>query len=175
MSRALALLVLVPLLAACTQAPAVDAASLQALSVMNAKIPAEGLVTAGQLTQTQAEVLEASGYRTFINLRPADEPGTGWEERWAEGRGIAFIRLPVAGGAGVTVENARRLGELMDAAEGPVVVYCGSGNRVGALLALEAHFVEGRSKEDALAYGLSAGLTRLEPRVRELLELPADG
>ena len=41
-----------------------------------------------------------------------------------------------------------------------------------SLLALKAHFVDGQSAEDALQFGLDAGMTRLEPWVRELLELP---
>jgi hypothetical protein len=51
------------------------------------------------------------------------------------------------------------------------MVHCASGNRVGALLALRANRLEGASPEDALELGLDAGLTRLEPAVREALGL----
>ncbi len=52
----------------------------------------------------------------------------------------------------------------------PVLVHCGSGNRVGAIHALGAHYIDGQSIDDALVVGRSTGLTGFEPRVRELLE-----
>ena len=47
--------------------------------------------------------------------------------------------------------------------------HCGSGNRVGALWALYRAEVEGKSVEEAIADGKTAGLTKLEPVVREIL------
>jgi len=40
------------------------------------------------------------------------------------------------------------------------------------MLALEQAQVEGKDPQEALAVGLAAGLTHLEPKVRELLNLP---
>jgi hypothetical protein len=54
-----------------------------------------------------------------------------------------------------------------------VALYCASGNRVGALLALAAARHEELPPEQALQLGLDAGLTRLEPALRERLGLPA--
>ena len=51
----------------------------------------------------------------------------------------------------------------------PVLVHCGSGNRVGALLALQKS-QEGADVEAAVAYGKEGGLTRLEEHVRKLLQ-----
>jgi len=48
------------------------------------------------------------------------------------------------------------------------LLHCGSGNRVGALLAL-LKSSQGASDEAALEYGISAGLTGLEPVVRARL------
>ncbi len=125
--------------------------------------------------ETSPFILFLGEHRTFINLRPVDESGTGWEEEFAGAERIDFIRIPVAGAAGVTRMNAVRLaGALEDAGPDPAIVYCGSGNRVGALLALKANLVDGKTAEDALAFGERAGLTRLAPVVRELLDLPAE-
>ena len=55
----------------------------------------------------------------------------------------------------------------------PVLLHCGSGNRVGALLALAAFHVDGRPADAALQYGLDSGLTRLEPVVRDHLSAAA--
>lgn len=150
-------------------APDTDARA-QALGILNLARPAPGLLTAGQLDEAQFLALVELGYATLINLRPADEAGTGWEEALAEARGIDFRRLPVAGAAGVTRENAQRLAtELETASADGVVIYCASGNRVGALLALKAHHLDGLDVEAALAFGRAAGMTRLEPKVRALL------
>jgi hypothetical protein len=49
------------------------------------------------------------------------------------------------------------------------LLHCGSGNRVGALLALRES-QDGADDESALEYGRSAGLTKLEPVVIKRLE-----
>jgi len=150
-------------------------AEIAALRITNARMPAPGLLTGGQINREQMTALKSLGYRTFITLRPADEAGTGWEEEAARTEGVAFERIPVAGEADVTRANAGRLAAaLREAGGGHAVVYCASGNRVGALLALQAHYVDGRGPGEALAFGRDAGLTRLEPKVREMLGLPAD-
>ena len=73
-----------------------------------------------------------------------------------------------AGTDGVTFENSSKLEEYLASFDGPVVVHCGGGNRVGALLALRQS-QKGDDDETAVAYGKKGGLTRLEPKVREVL------
>lgn len=143
------------------------------LGILNARVPAARLLTAGQITPEQMTVLHEIGYDTFISLRTADEQGAGWEEEAAGATGVHFIRIPIAGAAGISRENAEKLAQQMPATPtGRTVIYCASGNRVGALLALKAHFVDGLPAPEALSFGLAAGLTRLEPVVREQLGLP---
>jgi hypothetical protein len=48
-------------------------------------------------------------------------------------------------------------------------LHCASGNRAGALLALHAFYIEGTTKEDALARGEAAGLTNLRDAVEARL------
>jgi hypothetical protein len=48
-------------------------------------------------------------------------------------------------------------------------MHCGSGNRVGAVLALRQS-LNGASDEESIQYGKDAGLTRLEDVVRERLD-----
>lgn len=50
-----------------------------------------------------------------------------------------------------------------------MIVHCGSGNRVGALFALRAFHDEGYDLESAMEKGGLAGLTKLEPYVRQCL------
>ncbi len=150
-------------------------AAVASLKIPNARMPAPGLLTGGQPSREQIASLRDQGFRAFISLRPADESGAGWEEEFAESAGVEFHRIPIAGPADLTRENAGRLAALLeDAAGAPAALYCGSGNRVGALLALKAHLVDGESAGDALAFGKAAGLTRLEPAVREILGAGAE-
>lgn len=129
----------------------------------------KGLVCAGQISESQMDFLKDKGVRTFVSLRVATEGGAGWEEAYAQGKGINFTRVEIAGAGGITVDAAKRLHATLNEAEGPVVLYCGSSNRVGALLGIAAHHMEGASKEEALKLAQSAGLTKLEPVFREVL------
>lgn len=147
-------------------------ADVMSLGITNVRKPSDRLVTGGQLTQEQMMALQEQGYVNFISLRPVAEEGAGWEEEFAATRELSFTRIPVAGAAGVSREAAERLAEVLGSSDSGAVVYCKSGNRVGALLALKAHFVDGQNPEDALQFGLDAGMTSLEPLVRDLLELP---
>jgi protein tyrosine phosphatase (PTP) superfamily phosphohydrolase (DUF442 family) len=85
---------------------------------------------------------------------------------------MAYERVPVQGDADLDLASARALDALLDdRARYPVAIVCASGNRVGALLAVRAFWLEGSNPETALALGRAAGLTRLEPTVRLLLGL----
>jgi protein tyrosine phosphatase (PTP) superfamily phosphohydrolase (DUF442 family) len=86
---------------------------------------------------------------------------------------MRYVHIPVAGADGLTRENVELLHSALAEArdEGPVLLHCGSGNRIGALLALRAAWIEGSDPYTALQYGLGTGLTGLEPKTRELLGL----
>jgi uncharacterized protein (TIGR01244 family) len=154
---------------ATAQAPAIGSLFTPALGLLNEARPAPGLITSGQPTEAQFAALPAAGVAAVIHLRPTTEKGTGWEEAKAKDLGLAFVRLPIDGAKDVTEANARKLAELLAGAKGPVLLSCGSSNRCGALLALKAFHVDGKSKDEALAFGRSGGLKALEPTVAGLL------
>ncbi|RMH12103.1 MAG: hypothetical protein D6701_14000 [Gemmatimonadetes bacterium] len=155
---------------AALEATPVDASALEALGVRNARQPVPGLITSGQPTPEQLEALRELGVTRFISLRWPEESGAGWEEARSEAEGFVFTRLPIAGADGLTREHVERLDALLDqAGEGATALYCGSSNRVGAMLALRAYWLEGASPEDALAVGRAAGLAGLEGEVRRIL------
>ncbi len=141
-----------------------------ALDVMNAREPMPGLITAGQLTEDQMNVLAAAGYKNFVSLRLPGEDGAGWEEAFAGSQGLTFTRLPVSDAEGLTRGNVEEMDRILDAAgDEPTVLYCSSSNRVGAMLALRAHWLEGVDAGQALELGRAAGMTRLEPTVTRVL------
>lgn len=161
-----------------------DAAELPAgLELKNPRQPASGLVTGGQPTAADLALLQKQGISTVINLRTPgevsrhDDPAVAArlnfdEAAAAAGLGLDYISFPISGRDGLTEANARRLDALLAASGGKVLLHCGSGNRVGALMALRAYYVGGQTPDDALAAGLAAGLTSLEPKVRQILGMP---
>jgi protein tyrosine phosphatase (PTP) superfamily phosphohydrolase (DUF442 family) len=136
--------------------------------------PLPELVTGGAPASAEGfKALAEAGYRTFVDLR-SDTEVTPEVQAAAEAAGLRYRRIPIAGDADFHLGTARLLDTLLDDRSNyPVALACGSGNRVGALLAVRAFWLDGASPEEALALGTRAGLTRLEPTVRSLLGLPA--
>ena len=127
-------------------------------------------VSSGQPDQAVLEVVSGAGFKTVVDLR-GDGEDRGFDEAASvEAQGMEYVSLPIYAGSGVdiTYENAARLDAILAQAEGPVLVHCASGNRVGALYALRAKLA-GASDEEAMSVGNAAGLTRLRPLVEQLL------
>lgn len=127
-----------------------------------------GITSAGQPDEAALEVFADSGYATVIDIRGEGE-NRGFDEAMVvEELGLHYVTLPIDGKDAISFENAQKLDELLNKYPGPVLVHCGSGNRVGALLALRAS-LGGADDESALALGREGGLTGLEPVVLERL------
>ncbi len=141
----------------------------------NGRMPFEGemLLVGGQPTPDQFEAAQRLGYQTIINLRQPDEENN-TDPAQIQSLGMTYVSFPIAGSADLTEEKARGFAEVLEAAEGPVMVHCNSGNRVGGMFAMKAFYIDGLSPEEALEVGKKTGITRAEPAVREALELPAD-
>jgi protein tyrosine phosphatase (PTP) superfamily phosphohydrolase (DUF442 family) len=147
------------------------AGAVAALGVQNVAEPVPNLITAAQPTRAQADELVSMGYENFISLQFAEESGAGWEESGIPGAGGRFARISVGGPDDLTRENVEALARVLEEAGGEqTVLYCASSNRVGALLALKAYWMDGADAADALALGRAAGMRALEPSVRRLLE-----
>lgn len=162
-----ALLTAAPAVPAAPPAPA--PAPVPALDF--ARQPRPGLHTAGQPDAGQLARAAAAGVTTVIDLRGEAEERGFDEAATVQALGLRYLRLPVAGAEGVTVEAARQLHALLAGADGPVLLHCASGNRAGALLALAAAHVEGADNATALELGRAAGLGSLAPVVER--QLPA--
>jgi protein tyrosine phosphatase (PTP) superfamily phosphohydrolase (DUF442 family) len=147
------------------------AGHVASLELPNYAAPERQLVTAGAITETQLRELAEIGSIRVINLRTLAEPGAAREAEVVAELGIPYVHLPVGGPADLTEANARRLAEVL-AARPPGaldVLHCSTSNRVGALLALKAHYVDGEDPDSALAYGRAAGMKSLEPEVTRIL------
>lgn len=130
--------------------------------------PVDGITSAGQPNAQDFAAFADAGYVAVIDMRgPAEDRGLD-EPTVVEGLGMTYISLPLASPDSINFENAAKLDAMLAEYDGPVLLHCGSGNRVGALLALRKS-QQGAGDEEALSYGRSAGLTGLEPVVRARL------
>ncbi|NNF40531.1 MAG: hypothetical protein HKN64_04065, partial [Woeseiaceae bacterium] len=142
-------------------------ADLQAVVDTGVVRPVNGITAAGQPNAAALQVFADNGYAAVVDLRTAGETRGLDEQVVVEGLGMEYVSLPI-GSDGISFENARNLDELISRYDAPVLVHCGSSNRVGALLALRAS-LEGADDETAIELGRQGGLTGLEPAVRKVL------
>ena len=125
--------------------------------------------SSGQPTKAQIELVAKAGIKHIVNLRPTSEQD--WDEGgYVQSLGVQYHHIPVADIEDVTSDNAKSLHQLLASfGKEPVLVHCSSGNRVGALIAVAEHEINGRDTEEAIAEGRRWGLTKMEPAVREKL------
>lgn len=145
------------------------AAAVPATSI-ELREPRPGLYTAAQPAADDWTAIAARGVSTVIDLRAPGELKDRDEAAEVRAAGMRYVAIPVAGAGGIDDANARRLRAALEAANGPVLVHCASGNRVGGLLALMEARSGTMTAEQALEFGRSAGMTSTEARVRELLD-----
>lgn len=131
----------------------------------------KNLVCGGQPDPHDLARYRNEGLRTVVDVREPNEEGHPADERdQVERLGMRYVAFPVNSDTQLTLERATELSAVLRHAEQPVLVHCKSGNRVGALLALLARHEEGRSVNEAMAFGRKAGMTTAEAKVRRLLE-----
>lgn len=133
-----------------------------------ATLPESGAVSTAQPTAAALQVAADAGFVAVIDLRGSDEDRGLDEKAEVEALGMTYLSLPVTGEDAISYDNAARLDRLLADIDGPVLLHCGSGNRVGALFALREK-LHGAADEAALEKGRAAGLTSLEGVVRKRL------
>lgn len=138
-------------------------------ALLNISTPEPGVFSSGRFAAADVPKLAASGVRHVIDLmREAETPD--FDERAALARaGIRYDSLPVAGADDLTLARVQAFDRLVAGADRPLLVHCSSANRVGAMAALRAGWLQGADVEAALAVGRAWGLKALEPAVRERL------
>ncbi len=129
--------------------------------------PVGGITPAGQPDAEALKVFAENGYEAVIDLRMPSENRGMDEPAVVEDLGMSYVPMPI-GADDITFESAAALDELLAGFDGPVLLHCGSSNRVGALLALRAS-AKGMDDEAAVELGRRAGMTGLEPAVRKAL------
>ena len=137
--------------------------------IPNFKQPRPQLITGGQPEANAWKQLADAGFRTVVNLRPDSEMPDRNEANEVQDAKLIYVKLPVEGPDSLNKVQVAALWQVLNEAHGSVLVHCGSGNRCGAMLALTEAWFRKRNTDDAIAFGKQAGLTGMEPVVRELL------
>lgn len=139
-------------------------------SPANLAIPTPGVYSAGRLQPADLVWLRANGLRHVIDLTDDAETPDFDEAARVQALGVRYDNLPIRGAESLTLENIRTFDALLRVSDRPVLVHCSSSNRVGAVAALRAAWIDGVDAEAAIAEGKRWGLKGLEPAVREVLE-----
>lgn len=129
----------------------------------------ESLVV-GQPQPHELVALERAGVRHVVNARTEGELEAWDEARLLDELGVEYHHIPIAGADDLDPEAVRRFDEILgEIGDEPVLLHCSSGNRIGALFALRAAWIDGKDSETAIEIGRAHGLTRLEEAVCEKL------
>ena len=145
-------------------------AQVPTIEIRNAKQPFPGLLTGGQPSQAQLIEAKEKGYKTIISLRTRAETGEWDEEKTVQGLGMKYISIPIGSANDLSSKNAKALiSALSNPKDYPMMLHCASGNRIGALFAVDAGLNQHIAAEKALQIGRDSGMTRLEPVVKKIL------
>lgn len=123
-----------------------------------ARHPAPGVLFGGQPTEDQLKAMAADGLSFVLDLR-AEGENRGFDEPAAlQSLDVPYLNVPVDADRLALPETFERFIEAMDEVDGPVLVHCASGNRVGALY--YAYLVAGKGvdREEARTRAKENGL-----------------
>ena len=121
------------------------------------------IVYSGQPSEDDFQVVKDAGFKTVINLRPTAEMSFD-EKKVVEGLGMAYVNIPITM-ISITDEKVARLAVLLgDPEAAPVLLHCGSSNRVGGMWyiysALFTDTSEREAMEEATKYGLRSEMLK---------------
>jgi len=113
--------------------------------------------------------LKAKGYKTIVSTRGAGE--LPWDEgAVVDSLGLRFASVPMEKPVtAITDDEVARFASLMATEERPMVLHCGSGNRVAGLWAVWLVEYEGVSRDEALSLAEKAGMKGIRPVVEARL------
>src|SRR5262245_35314676 len=120
----------------------------------------ERVATGGQPTDSAYAKLAAAGFRSVLNLRTASEGvDTEHERQLAEKSGLHYISIPVQSNAPQPEQVTQFIAAMKDAHNQPMLIHCGSANRVGAFWMIYRVVEEGWQEQKAQEEAAQIGLT----------------
>lgn len=108
--------------------------------------------------------------RHVVSISPAEETPDFDEAAASRSLGLNHHQLSIRSPADLTPATVVALDRVLTRiGVAPTLLHCASGNRVGALMALRAGWLQGMTVDAAVRIGRAHGLTRLEAEVRRRL------
>jgi uncharacterized protein (TIGR01244 family) len=130
--------------------------TLKPEEALNYRKASAALATAGKPSVETLAKLKALGFRTAIDLRQPAE-GIDAARKLVEEQGLTFVSVSVSPET-FRADDAKKVAAILDDAKAaPVLLYCSSSNRVGAVIAV-VEALRGKPHDAALAEGKKAGL-----------------
>lgn len=114
------------------------------------------VATAGQPSEEALLRLRDLGFTVVIDLREPEE-GTAAERAVVEKAGLRYVSVPVTPKTFSRADAAKVAAILDEKGRGPVLLHCGTANRVGGLWTV-MEVAKGRPFEDAEKEGVTIGL-----------------
>ncbi|PIK16419.1 sulfur transferase domain-containing protein [Halobacteriovorax sp. JY17] len=109
------------------------------------------------ISDEQVDYLNSLGIKVAIDLKGNNETLFNDKEQF-EIKGIKYIHFPITDISSLTFDQVQEFSEILNENESPKIVYCASGNRVGALMALHASMVCGHPRQRAFGFGVRIGM-----------------
>lgn len=137
-------------------------------AALNAEVPRvlclnENIATGGQPKADAFAKLASNGYRSVVTLRTDKENVDLKKDReLAEAAGMRYIQIPVVTAAPDPKQVEEFIRTVQDKKNHPMLIYCGSANRVAAFWMIYRVVAEGWVEEKAMAEAVKIGLTRPE-------------
>ena len=123
----------------------------------------ERVATGGQPTEGGFAKLASNGYRAVLNLRTAQEGvDLEREKHLVERAGMRYISIPVVGSAPKSEQADEFIKAAKEPANQPMLIHCGSANRVGAFWMIYRVVEQGWPEDKALEEATQIGLRSAE-------------
>jgi uncharacterized protein (TIGR01244 family) len=120
----------------------------------------ERVATGGQPTDAAFAKLAANGYRAVLNLRTAAEGiDLKHEQEAVEKAGMRYISVPVVSSAPKPEQVDQFIKAVQDKDNQPMLIHCGSANRVGAFWMIHRAIDQGWPEDKAVEEATKIGLT----------------
>lgn len=117
----------------------------------------DSIATAGQPKEQAFDKLAANGFRSVLNLRTASEGVDLDKERaLVEKAGMRYVNIPVSTPRAEQADEFIRA--VKDKANHPMLIHCGSANRVGGFMMIYRVVEQGWSEEKAEEEAVKIGL-----------------
>jgi len=120
----------------------------------------ERVATGGQPTDAAFSKLAANGYRAVLSLRTASEGiDQKHEQEMIEKAGLRYINIPVVSSAPKPEQVDDFISAVTKKDNFPMLIHCGSANRVGAFWMIYRVVSQGWPEDKALEEAIRIGLT----------------